>query len=383
MKSKSFVWEKGTWNKPLTSFKNTDKTFLMVFGNDLVKIQEIIKEYKNYNIIGCTTAGNISHGQFFNVSKEKPTVTLTYFEFDKTTVKIATEKIESYSDSKDAGKRLLKQFKKESNLSGSICFTEGLVVNGAQFAAGIDEENENKTPVIGGLAADDITFTQTLVFSNNGLELNSAIAIGFYGDEFKMIMQSKSGVESFGIERKITKSDKNVLYEIDGQPALDIYEDFLGVKSNELPASGLNFPVEISENFEKKEGLVRTPIAIDRDLKTITFTGEIPEGGYVRLMTASRESLSMAAEEVGSMCIESVPLKQKESKEYFNLLITCAARRLVLASDVEDELLPTYELTESSQDNSVGFYSYGEIISLNNECCLANQTMSQCVFFED
>lgn len=247
----------------------------------------------------------------------------------------------------------------------------------------MNQENKNKTPIIGGLSADDMQFTKTVIFTKDGEFSSKAVAISFYGEHFKMFMESKSGIDAFGIERKVTKAVKNVLYELDKKPALDVYENFLGEKSTELPASGLHFPVEISENFAKKEGLVRTPIGIDRELKTITFTGEIPENEYLRLMTASKDSLSYAAEDVGKYCLSKVPKDIFEKKAYFNLQITCAARRAVLASDIDDELIPTYEATNESEDNSGCFYAYGEFISLNNECCLANQTMSQCVFFEE
>ena len=81
----------------------------------------------------------------------------------------------------------------------------------------------------------------------------------------------------------MTKSSGNVLYELDNKPALDLYKEYLGEFAEELPHSGMRFPLNIKED-ENSEEVIRTLLAIEEDEKSITFAGDIPEGYITRLM---------------------------------------------------------------------------------------------------
>ncbi len=49
-------------------------------------------------------------------------------------------------------------------------------------------------------------------------------AIGFYGDHLRVGYGSMGGWEPFGPVREITRAEGNVLYELDGRSALDLYK---------------------------------------------------------------------------------------------------------------------------------------------------------------
>ena len=48
---------------------------------------------------------------------------------------------------------------------------------------------------------------------------------------------SRGGWDFFGPERRVTRSEGNVLYELDGTPALDLYKKYLGARASGLPAA--------------------------------------------------------------------------------------------------------------------------------------------------
>ncbi|MCA9467533.1 MAG: hypothetical protein KC643_19090, partial [Nitrospira sp.] len=60
-------------------------------------------------------------------------------------------------------------------------------------------------------------------------------AVGLYGDRVRLGHGSKGGWDFFGIERRVTKSHGNVLLELDGKPALELYKRYLGVRASGLP----------------------------------------------------------------------------------------------------------------------------------------------------
>lgn len=382
MKSTTYLYSNGHWDKKLPEFKVSPHTCVLVFGNNRDVVTQLQKDYPGLNLLGSMSSGNIykgsQHESEYDVHKN---LVLTYWEFDTTTVKIDYVEFPGYDGSFKAGTQMMEKLVSDS-LSGVMVFLEGLNVNGAQVADGMHSLNYKNVPVIGGLAADNMQFTETVVYTPAGPKPLAVVAIGFYGDEFRMMTESNSGVTPFGVERRVTKADKNVLYELDGKPALDVYESFLGDESIKLPASGLHFPVEISSNFDQKEGLLRTPIMIDRENKTITFTGEIPQGEYLRLMFAQLDSLTNAAEKVGNSLYNKMDKNDLIPGEYCVVSISCAARKAVLKSDLDDEIKPTFDKFGSHSDSSVGFYSYGEIVNLNKKCSLVNQTMSSVVVWE-
>lgn len=88
----------------------------------------------------------------------------------------------------------------------------------------------------------------------------------------KVGIGSMGGWEAFGVEREVTKSAKNVLYEIDGEPALELYKSFLGDNAKELPASALLFPLSMREK-ESKRPLVRTILNINEEDQSLLLSG--------------------------------------------------------------------------------------------------------------
>src|SRR6185369_8689789 len=86
------------------------------------------------------------------------------------------------------------------------------------------------------------------------------------------------------------RSVGNVLYELDGQPALSLYERYLGEHAAGLPASGLLFPLTVRPNRDA-EGVVRTILAVDHAERSLTFAGDVPTGHYARLMRANFDRL--------------------------------------------------------------------------------------------
>ena len=358
-----------------------DGSLVLVFGNNEEAINELISKYPNAKFCGASSSGEIWEDQV-----KENSVVATIMEFsDKVWVDVQDISCPTYEDSFNAGQKLFEKINKDK-LSGALVFCEGLKINGAKLAEGIAKLNTKNVPIIGGMAGDNLEFKETWVVNNSGVVKDSAVVVGFYGEDLKMVLDSNAGVDPFGIERKITKSNQNVLLELDGKPALDVYESFLGSKSKDLPATGLHFPVEISNNFEQSEGLLRTPIAIGREEKSITFTGEIPEGQNLRLMRATKNDFVDAAEAVSENCVQGVPKDTIESNEYLSLLISCAARKMVLLNDVEEEVIPSLTQLKKVSDqtaNQIGLYSYGEFVNLGDKCKLVNQTMSQVIIYEN
>lgn len=355
-------------------FPNVDseKTLIIIFGSSKYydsadPISELKAFYKKSKFSGCSTAGEIFEGTISDDS-----LTVAIMQFDKSDVHVVTAEIDDPVNSQSVGKKLGKDLMKD-NLKHVIVFSEGLNVNGSELAKGFDSVLTSQIKVSGGLAGDGSAFKQTWVMAQDKPVRNTISAIGFYGDSLDIGCGSKGGWDTFGPERIITKSKGNIVMEIDGEPALDLYKRYLGDRANELPSSALLFPLSIRKNFNAEEKLVRTILAVDHKNKTMTFAGDVPEGWCAQLMRANMDRLIEGA----SGAAQSAKSKsQVVNGDTLAIAVSCVGRRLVLGERTEEEVEATLQ-SYLAGTKQIGFYSYGELTTDGFQpCSLHNQTMT-------
>ncbi|MCX6252351.1 MAG: FIST C-terminal domain-containing protein [Bacteroidetes bacterium] len=366
------------WVKKSENQLDNIAQLVFLFGNKelLKKQQHIDYVHANYpvaQIVGCSTAGEICQEEVFNGN-----IICTAVWFEKTTVSIAKEHISSMEDSFSIGEKLARQLAEE-NLVHVLILSEGLNINGSELTKGLNNLFNNRIPVTGGLAGDDANFAETVIVHNHAGEKNLILAVGFYGEHLQVGYGSMGGWDSFGVDRMVTRSNRNILYELDGHPALELYKRYLGDHAADLPASALLFPLSLRlKNSET--ALVRTVLSVNEADGSMVFAGDIPEGEYVRLMKANFERLIEGANEAAEMSKISL----RNSSPDLAILISCVGRKLVLKQRVEEELESVREVI-GNHATMTGFYSYGEICPIKpfeNHCELHNQTMTITVFKE-
>jgi hypothetical protein len=164
----------------------------------------------------------------------------------------------------------------------------------------------------------------------------------------------------------------NVLFEIDGQPALDLYKKYLGDLATGLPANALLFPLSLRRGGGETARLVRTILSIDDKAGSMTFAGDIPQGSLVQFMRANFDRLVDGAMEAAQLAKKS----REHAGHTLAIAISCVGRRLVLGDRAEEEVEAVAEVLPENT-HVVGFYSYGELSPYaNGRCELHNQTMT-------
>ncbi|WP_149241995.1 FIST N-terminal domain-containing protein [Dyadobacter sp. 32] len=350
---------------------------IFVFGNrELLENRPISQQlhqiYPHAVFSGCSTAGEIA-----GESVADNSIVITGIKFKNTRIESAAiPLVDIHYNSNEAGQRLVSQLPPEG-LKHVFVISDGIRVNGTDLVQGMRAGLAPDVTLTGGLAGDGSKFQKTVIIEPNGdLASESVAAIGFYGDSISIGFGSRGGWDSFGLDRRVTRSRDNVLFEIDDQPALDLYKSFLGDRAKDLPASGLLFPLSMRDS-EDRAPVVRTILGISEEDKSLTFAGDIPEGSFVRLMKANNDRLIRGAEEAAVACTEDMP-----SSPEFALLVSCVGRKLVLKQMVEEEVESVSDVL--GRPAIAGFYSYGELAPFNkNESCeLHNQTMTITTFRE-
>jgi len=372
-------WTKGTgWTTISNNNLKTSAQLVFLFGEtsllkDPRNLETVKSFYPNAHILSCSTAGEIIGVQVLDNSL---VVTAVYFQ--DTGLRFAKTKIEKMEDSLSAGEKLANSLPKEG-LTHVLVISDGLHVNGSKLVNGLKANLPKDVSITGGLAGDQDRFKETVVGLDSLPEAYTIAVVGFYGTNIKIGYGSMGGWDPFGPERLVTKSKDNVLYELDGQSALELYKKYLGDQAKGLPASGLLFPLSLRKEG-KETGLVRTILSIDEKEGSMTFAGDVPEGHYVRLMKANFERLVDGAGGAASMSHESL----KASSPDLAILISCIGRKLVLKQRTEEEIERVQEILGKTTAMT-GFYSYGEICPVTpteKQCELHNQTMTITTFSE-
>lgn len=356
----------------LQELGGADPDLLLVFGaTSYFKAKDLTANLRQAcpraMLAGCSTAGEITAD---GVGDD--TLTLTAVHLEKTDLVTAETTLEGMADSTAAGQRLGQQLH-APDLKAVLIFGPGLQINGSGVVEGLTQVIGAQIPITGGLAGDGGAFQQTFTLSNNGVADNRIVAVGLRGDHLSFAHGSFGGWESFGPARKVTRCVDNVLYELDGEPALEIYKRYLGDYAKDLPASGLLFPFAMLGADHDAIGLIRTILGINEADGSLTLAGSIDPDGYLKLMHASTDKLVDGAEAAA----EAAKAMDKANAKGLGILISCVGRKLVMGDRIDEEIEAVADVF-GAQAPLTGFYSYGEIspFAPGCECKLHNQTMT-------
>jgi hypothetical protein len=316
---------------------------------------------------GCSTAGEITPDGVRDGS-----CVVTAVRFDRSSVRGAATPLATMEASQAAGRDLGAQLA-DPELRAVLVFGQGVRINGSALVRGLVETLGDAVPIAGGLAGDGGAFERTYTLGPGGASDREVVAVGLYGEHVSFGRASFGGWQPFGPARRVTRCEGNVLWELDGEPALDIYKRYLGEHAAGLPASGLLFPFLMLGGDHDELGLIRTILGVNEADGTLTLAGEIDPDGYLKLMHASTDKLVDGAETAAA----NVPAVADPAAPSLAVLVSCVGRKLVMGDRVDEEV-EAVAAEFGASAVLTGFYSYGEIgaSGATSECSLHNQTMT-------
>ena len=293
MRVAQFSWSKNAgW---ATSSSEADSDLVFFFGTRQAlacgsRYHELRAMFPHAHIVGCSTGGQIHND---DVTDDE--ITAAALGFDATRLRIACEPASAADRSRACGEAIGRALA-APDLVGVFVLSDGLNVNGSELVAGISSVVGKSVSITGGLAGDGADFHETLVAADCVPRKHLVAGVGFYGSAIRIGHGSAGGWDEFGPRRRITKSRGNVLFEFDGAPALDLYERYLGEdEAKGLPGSGLLFPLRIFDPERPQHDIVRTILAIDREARSMTFAGDVPQDWTAQLMRGHFDRLAAGA----------------------------------------------------------------------------------------
>ena len=359
-----------------TQKEEVSNPLVLIFGDrNLLETENIYEEvremYPNGNLVFGSTSGEI-----LSTNVHENTITLTAIEFERTSFKVVNKNVSDFLNIQDMGKSISDEFDK-NGLQHMFVVSDGSFVNGSGLIKGLEDAKDFQASITGGLCGDGARFEKTLASYNEKPKQGEVIAVGFYGSDLEVSYANYGGWTPFGPERVITKSEGNVLYEIDGKPALDLYKKYLGDKAEQLPQAALLYPLTVQDK-PGSEPLVRTILTIDEDKNSMILAGDAPVNSKVQLMMSTVDDIAQGAAKAACMAMK----KRKKNPE-LALLVSCVGRKLVMDQRTEEEIEEVAEVI-GPDATIAGFYSYGEMSPFtdSNQCQLHNQTMTLTLLSE-
>ena len=363
------------WSSELPRALDSQRTLVLAFGSaDPAEagppLEQLEAAFPQSRLLGCSTAGEIHDATLGDHGLVAAVV-----RFEHTELRSVAAVVAGRGGSFEAGAEVARQLA-GSGLRAVLVLSEGIEVNGSELVRGLNAELPADVVVTGGLAGDGDRFNWIWTYGDRLLQRGVVSAVGLYGDRVSVGHGSFGGWDPFGLDRLVTRSDGNVLYELDGKPALALYKEYLGRRAADLPSAALLFPLALNPALNPESGeqerVVRTVLSIDEDLQSMTFAGDIPQGRLATFMHANFDRLiqasATAATQVGQMPMDGRPL--------LSIAISCVGRRLVLSERAEEELEAALDVLPSGT-RQVGFYSHGELSPFaSGRCELHNQTMT-------
>ncbi len=340
------------------------------------RYRELREMFPAAHIVGCSTGGQINDN---DVSDEG--IAAAAISFHATKLRLVRKDISDASQSWICGETIGRALS-ENDLAGVFVLSDGLNVNGSELVNGMVSAIGPRVPLTGGLAGDGADFAETLVGGDCAPRSRVVVAVGFYGEAIKIGHGSAGGWDLFGPRRQVTRSAGNVLFELDGEPALDLYERYLGPEDSKgLPGSALLFPIQVHDAERPDSAVVRTVLAVDHQSRSMTFAGDVPQGWTAQLMRGNFDRLAEGAADAARQARAGLNVAEEEHR--FSILVSCIGRRLLMGQRTSDETeAAAAEL--GSHTLRLGFYSYGEISphAKSGICELHNQTMTVTSFAE-
>ena len=243
------------------------------------------------------------------------------------------------------------------NPHGLLMFPDGLTGNVAEVIRGTQDVLGLSFPIAGGAAADDFRFKTCTQYFNGQVHTDAVLGLLLAGS-VSVGIGARHGWQPLGRPKTVTRASSNVVHEVEGQPAVSLYETYFGKKPRTLKTEELaristmyplGFPVP-----EEEEYLLRNAIRVNRD-GSLIFSGEVPEGSQVRLMMGSKAKALAAAR----WAAEQAKLGIGSRTPLFGLVFSCVSRAQLFGHDLKQEIA-LIQRTLGTETPLIGFYDYGE-----------------------
>jgi hypothetical protein len=350
--------------------------FASIAYNQQVLVKTVRELTKQAPLAGCTGEGIVSNGE---ADESNFSVAVMALKSDRLRFEAAIA--DGLSEgSEPVGHKIAQQLKPKvkDDALAIMTLADGLTFNFDRFRDALEQELglAHSLPLFGGTAADNWEMKQTFQYVDDQLT-NDGVACVLISGQAEMAWAVNHGCIPIGHERKVTKAEGNVIYEIDQQPVLDTLKEYL--KEDEIDnwnkavvnlCWGFKAPSKMQDSYD--EYLIRFMPAKDDEKGSITIPTEVQEGASIWMTRRDQDKIAEGVDRI----VEQIKGQLGERQPSLMFHFDCAGRGKMVFRDQERNKLMDH--LQSQFDPStpwVGFYTYGEIGPVKDSNQFHNYTL--------
>jgi hypothetical protein len=330
-------------------------TLAVVFASVALNLHDIGRGFarRQIDVVGVTTAGEIANARML----EEGCVALL-LEADRSAFFVSLQTVGVGQTveplARALGRRAVERFANPI----VIAFVSGVRTDGEPVVPGVHAGAGRPIPLFGGMAGDDLTMKNTYVFSGDATTEEGLAGLVLDGDRYEVEGIAANGWQPVGVEKTITSSSGNIVYTIDGEPALDLYRKYLDIPDHDGISAqptghaivlGVQYPLSVRR--ENGTSVIRAPLFYGPD-KSLIFAGGVPQGAKVKFC------IPPSIDIVERVVAEAAGVRESIPDADALILVSCKARHMALGPLAEDEISELYKIWGAPM---AGYFSYGEI----------------------
>ena len=330
-------------------FKPTLAVVFMPDEKEVPAVCELLDEN------GIEVFGASSFGQFIDQDFDTISIVVMLLDIEPEHFKIEIRETGNNS-TKEISRMVGESGKASFKKPGFIVASGGIRTDGEKILDGLIESVGEHINVFGGLAASSLKVMDTFVFTNSGISHNGLVAIILDEEKISLKGYATGGCQPLGIYHTITKSDGNVVYTIDDEPALDIILRYCG-KGNEQWTEELlilNLASFFQIQLQRQNGspIMRTPMQAIYEDRSIVFAGSLPQGSKVKF------SMLPGFEVVDNVVAEFNRYCKTAGDADALIMFSCQGREIAFGPYMSDEIDRLKKIWNAPM---IGLFSFGEI----------------------
>ncbi|MBS2038202.1 FIST C-terminal domain-containing protein [bacterium] len=332
----------------------------LIFASARHQLPEVLEEAArllgSVPLIACHTAGEYTEagltrgGLVVLLLASAHLICTSHFAEDVADVELAAQQLsEGFTRQSQAARSL------GLGLSTTLLLVDSMAGTGEQLLQALQRHTRMFQSILGGAAGDDGAFQAPWVGSDQGSGPGAASALQFFH-------QSPWGVGiGHGLKpqtppMKVTRAAGNVLYELDGRPAFEAYQNYAATRGINLTSDDTRFLMEneLGVMVLNQVHRARAPVGVGPEGE-IKLVAQVPTGGSVCILHGEPDAMTEACRQAAEAAKEGLG----GAKAAAVIVFDCVCRGAILGDAFDQEI--TALRTVFPETPICGFLTYGEI----------------------
>lgn len=333
-------------------FKPTLAVVFMSVRHNRNQVSDLLWEM-GISIFGCTT-----HGEFIDENLGKESIALMLMDINPSFFRIYMQNYPNRNCrevTREIAKVACKQFPKPAFLiAGSHMGTDA-----EELLKGFEDIVGKEVNVFGGMAGDDMTFTEQFVFTHEGESKQGVVVLALDEERIRIRGRATCGWKAIGTPKTVTRSEGNHVFTVDDVPVLDLTVKYSGFDNLSRDAAAKDTALLIATTLplqlqrEKGDPVMRPGLVVNFDDGSFICSGSVPQGSKVRF------SVPPDFDVMDTVIRQTRDLKEKEMPDADAVIVfSCAGRLLSFGPMMSTEIEGIRNLWNAPL---VGMFSNGEL----------------------